>query len=135
LEKNMAKKPPTWVSIYPQGTKTGDEEQKVFISLARSKWNWRSIAHLAAEAGLTKERVEQILNKYYKKGIVFQNPANSDQWGYWERVPHMLQDDDRTVAQKDQDKRIDQAKEIKQPAPSCGCGTNGGCSICSILPP
>ena len=129
------KKPPKWTEVYPQGTKSGDEEQKVFISLARSKWNWRSVAHVAAEAGLTKERVEQILNKYYKKGMVFPNPANADQWGYWERVPHMLQDDDRTIAQKDQDKRIDASADqssnpITKPSSGCTCGPNQGCSNC-----
>jgi hypothetical protein len=107
----MAKKPSKWSEVYPQGTQAGNEEQKVFVSLARSKWNWRSVAHVAAEANLTKERVEQILNKYHKKGMVFQNPANVDQWGYWERVPQMLKDDDRTIAQKDQDKRIDEAQD------------------------
>lgn len=130
----MSKKPPKWTSVYPQGTKAGDEEQKVFISLARSKWNWRSVAHIAAEGGLTKERTEQILNKYYKKGMVFQNPTNVDQWGYWERVPHMLKDDDRTIAQKDQDKRIDGAQDVTvtTPAPkkTCSCGPTGGCSNC-----
>ena len=123
----MAKKKPSkWTEVYPQGTKAGDEEQKVFISLARSKWNWRSVAHVAAEAGLTKERTEKILNKYYKKGMVFQNPANVDQWGYWERVPHMLKDDDRTIAQKDQDKRIDSSQDATMipgpPKKSCSCG-------------
>ena len=129
----MSKKPPKWTSVYPQGTNAGNEEQKVFISLARSKWNWRSVAHIAAEAGLTKERVEQILNKYYKKGMVFQNPANADQWGYWERVPHMLKDDDRTIAQKDQDKRIDEAQDVvvAQPTKSCSCGASGACQKCS----
>jgi hypothetical protein len=113
MEKTMAnsknsKSPPKWVYVYPQGTKEGDEEQKFFIALARHpKYNWRSVSAIAAESGLTKKRVEEIISKYYKKSMVFQNPKNADQWGYWERVPDMLQDDDSTIVQKDQQKRID----------------------------
>lgn len=104
------KKPPKWTNVYPQGTKEGDEEQKFFIALARHpKYDWRSVSAIAAEAGLTKKRVEEIISKYYKKGLVFQNPKNTDQWGYWERVPHMLKDDDSSLVKKDQEKRINDA--------------------------
>jgi hypothetical protein len=102
--------PPKWTEIYPQGTKAGDEEQAFFIALARnSKWAWRSTAALSKEANLTKERVEELLNKYYKKGMVFQNPANEDQWGYWTRVPEMLKADDSSITDKDHEDRIKKA--------------------------
>ena len=101
--------PKKWVNVYPQGCKEGDEEQRLFIALARhAKYEWRSVASLAKEGKLTKERVEEILTKYHKKGMVFQNPKNVDQWGYWERVPHMLPGCAHTIAQKDQKNRIDQ---------------------------
>lgn len=104
----MIKKPRKWTEIYPQGTKTGDEEQRFFIALSRNpKYEWRSTAALAKEANLSEERTDEILSKYFKKGIVFQNPKNEDQWGYWERVPEMLPKDDSTVAKTDQKKRID----------------------------
>lgn len=103
--------PPKWTEVYPQGTKQGDEEQDLFIALARNpKWQWRSTAQLAKETGLSKERVEEILNKYRKKGMVFQNPSNEDQWGYWERVPEMLPKVKKSLTAIDQKKRIDEHK-------------------------
>jgi len=104
------KKPKKWTEVYPQGTKEGDEEQRFFIALARQPWDWRSVASLAKESKLTKERVEEILSKYYKKNMVFPNPKTEDHWGYWERVPEMLDSDSSSLAQSDQKKRIDKAK-------------------------
>jgi len=103
-------KPKKWTEVYPQGTKEGDEEQKFFIALARHpKWTWRSTSAIAKETGLTKERVEEVISKYYKKSMVYQNPQNEDQWGYWERVPEMLPKDDSTITEKDQNDRIKKA--------------------------
>lgn len=99
-------KPSKWIDVYPQGTKEGDEEQGVFICLARhNKWTFRSVAQIAKESNLTKERVEEILQKYWKKGMVFQNPNNEDQWAYWERVPDMLPDKKNSLTQEDQNNR------------------------------
>jgi hypothetical protein len=105
------KLPPKWTEVYPQGTKEGDEEQGVFICLARHpKWTFRSVAQISKESNLSKERVEEILEKYWKKGIVFQNPNNEDQWAYWERVPEMLPKSKGSITQEDQQKRIDRLK-------------------------
>lgn len=102
--------PPKWYQVYPLGTKEGDEEARLFRVLARNpKYEWRSTGALAKESKLAKERVEQILNKYYKKGMVFQNPSSEDQWGYWERVPNLVPDVKKSLAKKDQDDRIDKA--------------------------
>lgn len=101
------KNPPHWYNVYPQGTKEGDEESKVFTSLARNnKWAWRSISAIAKETGLSKERVEEILYKYYKKNIVFQNPKNEDQWGYWANVPEMLGKTTKSLAEEDYSNRM-----------------------------
>lgn len=109
--KNKTKTPPKWTSVYPQGSKEGDEEQGFFIALARnSKWKWRSTAHLAKESKLSKERVDEILAKYWKKGMVFQNPASEDQWGYWERVPEMLPAEEESITSKDHNERIKKNK-------------------------
>ncbi len=106
----MSKTLPQWSSIYPQGTREGDEEQAIFIALSRHpKWQWRSVSALAKEANLTKERVEEILSKYWKKGMVFQNPANEDQWGYWERVPDMVPKDKGSISDVDHDERLKHA--------------------------
>lgn len=108
---NAIKNPPKWTDVYPQGTKTGDEEQTLFIALSRNpKWSWRSIAQLAKESNLTKERVLEILEKYEKKGMVFSKPSNEDQWGYWERVPEMLPKNNKSITQQDHDNRIKKAK-------------------------
>ena len=103
--------PPRWPDVYPQGCKAGDEEQDFFIAIGRHpKWQWRSVAAIAKESGLTKERVEELINKYFKKGMVFQNPQNDDQWGYWERVPHMVPKAKTSVTHDDHKSRIDKAK-------------------------
>lgn len=104
-------KPKKWTDVYPHGTKEGDEECKFFIALARNKkYRWRSLSALAKESGLSRERVEEIINKYYKKGLVFQDPKNEDQWGYWERVPEMLPTVQKSVAGQDQSNRLGESK-------------------------
>lgn len=106
------KNPPHWYNVYPRGCKEGDEEEKVFISLSRRQWAWRSVGAIAKESGISKERVEEILYKYYKKGIVFQNPKNEDQWGYWDRVPEMLNKGKKSVVQEDLENRMNSALEV-----------------------
>jgi hypothetical protein len=95
-----------WEFVYPHGTKEGDEELAFFIALARTRYQWRSTSALARESNLSRERVEEIIQKYYKKGMVFQNPKNEDQWGYWERVPEMLPESKKSISQKDHEDRI-----------------------------
>lgn len=105
----MAKRklPPKWPDVYPQGTKAGDEEQVFFIALGRHpKWDWRSTAQLAKEVKVTKERIEQIIQKYFNKGMVFQNPLNEDQWGYWERHPTLLPQEEDQLVDADHKDRI-----------------------------
>lgn len=105
----MAKRklPPKWPDVYPHGTKAGDEEQAFFIALGRHpKWDWRSTAQLAKESNVTKERIEQIISKYYNKGMVFQNPLNEDQWGYWERHRELLPKEEDQLADADHKDRI-----------------------------
>lgn len=109
--KSKSNMPPKWTDIYPQGTSEGDEEQAVFCCLARHhKWKWRSVAQMAAETHLTKERVEKILQKYYKKGMVFQHPQNEDSWGYWERIidefPQLIPKTKYSITEVDQKNRI-----------------------------
>lgn len=109
MSKN--KLPPRWTEVYPQGSKEGDEEQGVFVCLARHpKWTFRSIAQISKESNLSKERVEEILEKYWRKGMVFQNPNNEDQWAYWERVPEMLPKEKKSVSQEDHENRIKRSK-------------------------
>ena len=110
MASKKQKNPSKWWEVYPKGTVSGDEECDFFNALSTNpKWQWRSTASIAKESGLSKKRVEEIINKYYKKGMVFQNPANEDQWGYWERVPHMIEDK-KSLTEEDRNKRISKAK-------------------------
>lgn len=115
------RKPQKWTQVYPQGTPTGNEEQKFFIALGRHKeFKWRSVASIAKESGLTKERVEQIIAKYsdpsrYDPPLVYQSPKNEDNFGYWERVPEMLDDDHSSITSKDQKARIDKSMGVPSP--------------------
>lgn len=105
--KAKSKMPKKWTQLYPQGTKEGDEEQRFFIALSRDpQYDWRSVAAVSKASRLDEKRVEEILAKYYKRGIVFQNPTNETLWGYWERVPQMLPKDCGSVTFQDQKKRI-----------------------------
>jgi len=106
-------KPKTWTSIYPQGTKEGDEEQLFFIGkdgasgLARHpKYEWRSTAAIAKESGLSQAVVERILQKYVKLGLIFPSTSKDDHWAYWERVPEKVAPPAKSVAQVDQDNRM-----------------------------
>lgn len=105
----MSKKtPPKWTEVYPQGTKEGNEEQKFFIALARNpKWEWRTVAAIAQESGLSNKRVEEIIAKYYKCGMVVQSSKNEDLWAYWERVPQAASKEDKSITDKDQQARMD----------------------------
>lgn len=103
----MKIKPKKWTEVYPVGTSEGNEESKFFRYLARNqRYEWRSTAALAKESGLSKKRVEEIVEKYYKLGMIFQHPKNEDHWAYWERVPEMLKDQYKPVFEKDKDERI-----------------------------
>lgn len=102
--------PKKWYDVYPYGTKEGDEEAKVFRSLSRhSKFDWRSTSAIMKATGLTRERVEEIIDKYVnrvKPPLIYAHPTNEDHWGYWERVPEVLKKDDRNISTKDKDARV-----------------------------
>lgn len=96
---------PKWHQVYQ-----GDEESKFFIALVRhAKYEWRSTQALAKESGLSVRRVEEIINKYLKTGIIIQSTKNEDMWAYWERVPQLVPNIGKSIAQQDQGSRIDGA--------------------------
>lgn len=102
--------PKKWTDVYPYGTKEGDEEAKVFRCLARHpKYEYRSVPQIVKTTGLTRERVEEIIDKYanMKPALIYPHPTNDDCWGYWERCPEVLKKDDRSLSKKDKDNRID----------------------------
>lgn len=104
------KKPKKWTEVYPQGTKEGDEEQRFFIALARHpEWPYRSTSVIVDESGLPVERVEELIEKYLKMGLIFSHDTNEDHWIYWERAPEVDPDILKTkkpLVRADQDRRI-----------------------------
>jgi hypothetical protein len=112
--------PKKWHEIYPYGTKEGEEEAKIFRALSRhSKVDWRSTAAIIKATGLSRERVEEIINKYVnlvKPPLLYAHPSNDEHWGYWERCPEVLEKDERNISQKDKDNRVD--KHLSTTTPS-----------------
>jgi hypothetical protein len=115
---NVTKQLPKWWQVY-----SNDEEKRLFTGkdgtsgLARSPdYEWRSTDALAKEAGLTKRRTEEILDKYHKVGVVCQSSKDPEKWGYWERVKPDANKPDKSVVQADQDKRTDKADSTKKKA-------------------
>lgn len=76
-----------WLECYPTGTQAGDEEKRFFVAIARHpQYKYRSVGAIAQEANITKTRCEEIINKYYPKGMLIQSSKHPDQWGYWETL-------------------------------------------------
>jgi len=91
----------------PKVQEKGMKNYKFFTALARNpKWSWRSVASLAKETNLSQERIEDIIYKYMQKGMVFKNPKNDEQWGYWANVPEMLGNKTKSINQEDKDNRL-----------------------------
>jgi hypothetical protein len=106
------KKMPNWYEIYPQGTPEGEEEKKFFLSLIRNKKykNWRSVSAISKESGLTEEKIEQIIFKYHKIGLIIQSPANSEFWGYYYNNLEDVKEDPISVIEEERKKILKKAK-------------------------
>lgn len=101
------KKPKKWTEVYPQGTKEGDEEHSFWVALARNKeWDWISTAQLVKSTKLPRSRVEEIIAKYLKMGMIFASETTDDLWAYWDRVPERLVEKPSLV-KEDHDYRIE----------------------------
>lgn len=104
-------KPKKWTEVYPYGTKEGDDEAKFFRALARHpKFDYRSTGAIIKATGLSRQRVEEIVDKYVNKvspPLLFPHVSNDDHWGYWERCQDRLKEDKRDISRKDKDSRVD----------------------------
>ena len=102
-------KPKKWHEVYPYGTKEGDEESKVFRALSRNqKYAYRGTPAIVKATGLTRERVEEIIDKYatqFNPPLICAHPENDDHWGYWECCDYE-EEDARSISKKDMDRRI-----------------------------
>ncbi len=109
------KLPEKWHKVYRT-----DEEKCVFVGkdgnsgLIRAtdkttgkRFEWRSTDALARESGLSKKRVEEILEYYCNKKVVRQHSKDPEKWGYWEVVGEEKNDPD--VVAEDHAKRMDKA--------------------------
>src|SRR4051812_294868 len=76
----------SWWEVFPHGTREGDEENRFFCALARHSDKWRSVSDLSVQTQLPKARVEEMIAKYAQEGMIYNNPKDPDEWGYWERV-------------------------------------------------
>lgn len=103
-------KPKKWTEVYPQGTVEGDDEAKFFRSLARNpKFAYRSTPQIMSDTGLTRQRVEEIIDKYatMKPPLIVPHSSNADHWGYWERCEEGDDECEKSLCQTDQENRID----------------------------
>jgi hypothetical protein len=112
MEKMMMSKPKKWWEVY-----ANDDEKKFFVGkdghsgLARKNdFQWRTTEAIARESGLTKSRVEQLIDKYHKRDIVIKHPKDPEKWGYWENVNANVTKKD-SIKDEDQKNRIDKAKK------------------------
>jgi hypothetical protein len=137
LGDKYMKKPKTWTEAYPHGTKEGNDELLFWNALARNKkYDWRSISALGKDTGLSEVKIEKLIAKYHKKGMVFQNPENAKYWGYWELHQDLLPKEDKSIIDADHKGRIDDALGVEclgddfdepvccKPASNTGCTTS-----------
>lgn len=102
-----------WWQVY-----ANDEEKKFFVGkdghsglVRKQDYSWRSTDLLAKESGLSKARVEQIIDKYHKAGLVLQHPKDPEKWGYWENVNTTTAAAKGSVVEEDQKDRVGKAKK------------------------
>lgn len=105
---SIKNKMPEWYEIYPQGTPEGEEEKKFFISLARNKKykQWRSVSAISKETDISQERIEEIIFKYNKIGLVIQNPSNTEFWGYFHNNLDIIQEEKDSVIAEERKKLL-----------------------------
>ncbi len=104
-----------WYDLYPQGTQEGNEEQQVFIALVRNKkWkNWRSVSALSKETNLDPKIVERVVYKYFKIGLIIQNPKNAEFWGYIYNNPEDAPEKELSVIEHEKNKILARSKLLE----------------------
>lgn len=104
-----------WWEVYPQGTKEGDEETRFFIALSRKpEFKYRSVEEIAAESGLSKVRVDELIQKYVSLGMISANPSDPEMWGYWERI-NKKDSKPKSIVEEDHDCRVKKCKSCHHP--------------------
>ncbi len=112
----MSKVLKKWWAVY-----ANDDEKKFFVGkdgnsgLCRNdKFEWRSTEALSRESGLSKSKIEAIIDKYHKAGIVVQHTKDPEKWGYWEKCASQMAAAPKDVTKDDQQDRVDKAKGTKK---------------------
>ena len=80
--------------------------KNTFLQIPRAS-SFRPNKKKRLQASLQTKQHKIIIQKYYNKGMIFQNPKTEDQWAYWERVPEMVPKVNNSLVKKDQQNRID----------------------------
>ncbi len=100
--------PKKWWQVYNPNSPEGSDERNFFSALARNpKYDWQSVSGIATKAKLTEKRVEEIIKKYHKLGIVLQSPKNEQLWGYWEDHKSLVAKKTPSISDKDTKIRTD----------------------------
>ena len=105
----MAEKKKKWHEVYPVGTKEGDEEAEFFKVLARGKYDWRTVNAIVKETKLSEKRVEEIINKYERMGLVVNSTKDPEKYGYYLRVEKSGGKKGKTLAEEDHNQRLKSA--------------------------
>lgn len=113
-------KPRKWPEVYPHGTPEGDEEARFFRALARGETDYVSTSAIMLTSGLSRERVEEIIDKYIGMNppLIYAHKTNEEHWAYWERIPDEIRRDGRSLSEKDKDIRINKLLGNTSPDPS-----------------
>jgi hypothetical protein len=98
--------PPYWSDVYPQGTAEGDEEFLFFDALSRHGSAFVSTGQLVRATGLSAQRVEELVEKYFNKGMIYPSEEYEDRWCYWERAPGLVPQPGKSLVEKDHEERI-----------------------------
>lgn len=86
-----------------------DDEKKLFRALARHEKASRSTDGLAKESKLSTKRVEEIIDKYIKSGMItsVNTKDGTMLWQYWERAEP--KDKEQSIGDANKTKRVKDA--------------------------
>lgn len=70
---------------------------------------WRTITALVRESGLSQDKVEKIISKYYALGTVVKDEKKKDEntvhWGYFENV-NLVEDEQVSMGEADKQQKL-----------------------------
>lgn len=92
-----------WYEVVDSTTIEGKEEHDLFISLSRDKkTTWKTAKQISLDTNISQTRVEEIIYKYFKMGLIFQDIEDDDCWGYWENHLNMVKKNTASLREIDE---------------------------------